>query len=109
MSSLPQRAGDRSGLCHAGQIFWKAAGYRLRAGTACAGRKQMVSMKEGQEMEDKKKKELIQSKLVSKLQDTIYFLERESELQDRPEDADRYQHHIHALEKLIEEVKQSGL
>ena len=59
-------------------------------------------------MDDNKKRELIQNKLISKLQDTIYFLERESELQETKEDSDRYQHHIRSLEKLIEEVSTTG-
>ena len=60
-------------------------------------------------MDDKKNRQLIQNKLISKLQDTIYFLERESELQETKEDTDRYQHHIRSLEKLIEEVSVNGL
>ena len=59
-------------------------------------------------METQKQKKLIQSKLVNKLMDTIYFLERESEIQNTPEDVERYQKHIRSLEKLVEEVRKEA-
>ena len=59
-------------------------------------------------MEAQKQKNLIQSKLVNKLMDTIYFLERESEIQNTPEDVERYQKHIRSLEKLVEEVRKEA-
>ena len=59
-------------------------------------------------METQKQKNLIQSKLVNKLMDTIYFLERESEIQNTPEDVERYQKHIRSLEKLVEEVRKEA-